>query len=362
MGSVFYKRIIRQQISELSRLDDETVCRDNYLRLDKNERLFSFPDQIIKEIQKKITFNALSAYYDLSVLYQKLSKYLNVVDKQILITAGSDLAIKSVYEACVNINDSIVLHVPCYGMYRVYSKMFGAIERLVPLKNDWTIDVDKILKSVDETTKIVVIENPNGFVGTKPSIENINIIAKELHAKNTILLLDEAYNYIENDKVESKILIESYPNVLITQSFSKGHGLAGARVGCLIGDLTFMEYISRVRPMHEISSLSAIAAESIIDNPDLVISFQQAIKESKSYLFHELNKLDIPYRNTHGNFILLYLPDSGKSHLLTKKLKDQRVLIRRPFEENELEGWARVCVGDMKHAKEFIVKLKREYK
>ena len=74
-----------------------------------------------------------------------------------------------------------------------------------------------------------------------------------------ILLIDEAYSHIESNNFQTCRLIDKYPNVVVTQSFSKSPGLAGLRVGLLVGDSELMQYISRVRPMHEITSLSALA-------------------------------------------------------------------------------------------------------
>ena len=94
--------------------------------------------------------------------------------------------------------------------------------------------------------------------------------AEELLDKSTLLVIDEAYYYIENTTSQTIKLIEKYPNVIISQTFSKGHGLAGARIGYIVGNSEMIEHISRVRPMHEISGLTAIATDWILRNPKLL--------------------------------------------------------------------------------------------
>ena len=356
----FLERILRPQIFNLNRLRDEDTERMNFLRLDKNERLLPFPDDLITQFKERITFDSLSAYYDLAPLYKKLSKSLGVKKEQTHIAAGSDLAIKSIFEACAVPNDNIILHAPSYGMYRIYAKMFGLQERIVPVKNDWIVNLEGMLEQVNQRTKLVVIENPNGFVGTKPLISDIIQLASELYKRNTILLLDEAYNYVENTECVNRDLVQKFPNVIISQSFSKAHGLAGLRVGYLVGEAKLVQHISRVRPMHEISSIAAIAADCLLDNANLIEDYQMSIAESKKYLFKSLDYLQVPCRDTHANFILLYMPNKGLTSNITQRLYKHGILIRRPFEEQELEGWVRVCVGDKNDSKQFIEALDLE--
>jgi len=112
--------------------------------------------------------------------------------------------------------------------------------------------------------------------------------------------------------------------------------------------------------MHEITSLTACATKWVLDNPEILSNYQEAILESKSYLKNEFRKLGIKHKDTYGNFILIYIPDEGKTRNLPEKLKKHKILIRRPFEESYLEGWTRVTIPEMTGAKRFIQALNRE--
>ena len=348
------EKIIKPEIRNLLRIRDTFDERFEYLRLDKKERLIEFDAQLLREFKESITYNDLSGYYELGATYNKLADYLEVGRDQLLLAAGSDLAIKSVYEACISRGDKVVLHSPGYAMFRVYASMFGADLDIVPVKEDWTLNVEEMLLRVDSRTKMVVVENPNGFVGTKPDDEVIEYCAKTLFEKDVLFLVDEAYIYLEEVRSKTPRLIERYSNLLVTQTFSKGHGLAGLRIGYLIGDKDVMSYISRVRPMHEISSLSARATEWILDHPSLLLDYQRKITESKKFLVEELTRMNISVKNTHASFVLLYLPDEGKTRDLAKKMKQRKILIRRPFEEPCLRGWSLVCVGTKEDSMKFL--------
>jgi histidinol-phosphate aminotransferase len=352
-------RLVKDEIKALVRIKDTLDDRFDYLRLDKKERLLPFPNDLFAEFCASIKDEHLSGYHELGETYQKLANYIGVHEDQLLLTAGSDLAIKSVYEACLSKGDNIILHLPSYAMFRVYANMFGVETRGVHVTKDWTIDADGMLACVDENTKMIVVENPNGFVGTTPPFEILEHFARELNDKNILFLIDEAYFYVEHDQSQSHKLIEQYPNVLVTQTFSKAHGLAGVRVGHLIGHVDLMDFIRRVRPMHEIASLSALALGWVLDHSDLLKDNQDSLKNAKTVMLDGLKNLNINARDSHTNFILAYLPNEGKTEHLTQKLKDKKILIRRPFEEPNLKGWILICIGAEQHSKRFLSVLSK---
>lgn len=349
--------VVKKEIQELHRIRDTFDERFTYLRLDKNERILPFSPEQLEDFKRRIESDSLSGYAELGPLYRKLAAYLGVGQEQILLAAGSDLAIKSVFEACVGPGDHVVLHAPCYVMYKIYASMFGASVSLVPVTQKWEADIDAMLASVRRETKIFSVEVPNGFVGTSPSLAQIERCADELARRDVILIVDEAYHYVHHGFSPLPRLLDRHPNLIISQTFSKCHGLAGCRFGYLIGHPRLIEAISRVRPMHEISSLTALAAEWVLDHSEMLLQYQKENKASKEYLNQELAKLDIPMRDTQANFILLYLPDEGRTKDISRKLREQRILIRRPFEEAALKGWSRVCVGSVADSKRLVASL-----
>jgi len=351
--SSILKKVIRPEIQELVRIKDTFNDRFEYLRLDKNECLEPFDENLLDQFKQNISSQDLSGYPELEPLYRKLAQFLGVAKNQIFLTAGADIAIRSIFDACIERQDNIVLHHPCYAMYEVYCRMYGAEIRDVPLRN-WQVDIDEMLNSVDSQTKMVAMENPNGYLGTKPSLPQLERCASELCLKDILFLIDETYFYIENSHSKTHELILKYPNVIITQTFSKSHGLAGLRMGYLIGSTELIEQIARVRPMHEVSSLTARAAEWVLENPEILSRSQNLLLESKAYLIEKLGEIGIPMKETHANFILLYLPDEGKTAGISERLKVNRILIKSPFNFGAQKGWVRATVGSLDDSKRFI--------
>ena len=352
-------RTIKKEIKHLERTNSSFPRRYEYLRLDKNERLLPIKQKDLKAFKLSLSDDDITGYAELYTTYKKLAKFLKVGVNQLLIAAGADLAIKSVFETFVSAGNSIIVQSPSYAMTQVYAKMFGAKVKYFKVNSDLNAKLGEAYDLIDNKTKLIVIENPNGFVGNVFKIKEIQEFAKKLLKKKILLLIDEAYFYIEKNFFDKKYLLEKYPNVIIAQTFSKGHGLAGVRFGYLVGNHKIINFIKKVRPMHEISSLSAKAVEWVLNRPLMKKEFQKSIKESKNYLKQELSLMKIKYKMTTGNFFLIYAPNYGKTKNLSKKLEQKKILIRRPFEQKNIRGWVRICVGSLLDSKKLISALKK---
>src|SRR5262245_25147126 len=114
----YVKRSVRQLQREMIR--DELAERPAYLRLDKNENLHAFDEEHFEAFQRSIQQELLWGYPDLRPLYAKIAQQSGVGADQVLVANGSDLAIKAVFDACVEPGDRLILHAPSYFMYEIY--------------------------------------------------------------------------------------------------------------------------------------------------------------------------------------------------------------------------------------------------
>jgi histidinol-phosphate aminotransferase len=349
-----FDKIIKKNIKNIIRVDNTIDDRSDYLKFEKNERLCDFNGELFQKFISNIKSSDLSIYPSLEKTYKKLANFMEINRNQVFLASGSDLAIKSIYEACIEENDKIVLPSFCYAMYNVYGKMFGAEIKIVEIKEDWSFNIDTMLKVVDEKTKLFVLENPSGTFGYEPLKEEIIECCEFLKNKNIIFLLDEAYHKLNKNDINIKEFIDKYPNAIISRSFSKFPGLAGLRIGFLIGNHNLLQNISKVKPMHEITSISALAIEWVIDNPVLEKEYYIILEDSRKYLKNQFDMLKIKYKDSNTNFIFAYLPDEGKTKNLTKKLEDYKILLKQPFNKGCLKGWVRITIGNKEDSKKLI--------
>ncbi|MBS9438918.1 aminotransferase class I/II-fold pyridoxal phosphate-dependent enzyme [Photorhabdus noenieputensis] len=330
--------------------------RPNYLMLDKNENHHPMDEDLFEVFRASLKPEHLCNYPVLNNLYKKIAELVGVEERNIYLGSGSDLAIKALFDACLREGDHVVLHNPCYFMFENYAKYAGVSISSTPVTEDWKPDVAAIIDAVKENTKLVVVEDPSGFVGTRLSYSQMHGLAEALYNKGVLLLIDEAYLYVEGKQSANLNILQKFPNVILAQTLSKAHGLAGARVGFLIGETELIGHISNVRPLYEISALSAWAAEWQLDHPEVLERFQEKMRQTKAYMREALTERRQTFKDTHGNFMLVQFAGYDSKEI-EQLFQEQGILIRRPFEQSNLRGWLRVTISQLEHCEKFISAL-----
>lgn len=156
----------KKHLLDFYRSEPELFDRTKYLRLDKNEDLCGLPKKFVKTVLSRITPDDLSAYPQTYLLYEKLSAYLSVPEESLLITTGSDAAIKNTFEVFISPGDGVIIPDPTYAMYEVYADLFCASLKKVPYTSDLDLSVDDLIAAIDDTTKLITLANPNSPTGT----------------------------------------------------------------------------------------------------------------------------------------------------------------------------------------------------
>jgi histidinol-phosphate aminotransferase len=330
------------------------ATRKDYLRLDLNENLVDLSEKDFADMISRIKPEAASAYPDLAEVYKKMAEHLGVGEDQVVLTNGSDMAIKTIFDACVEKSDHIVLHDPYFLMYQRYAEFFEATFDAVPVSANWTPDVAEMLAKVNSRTKLVVVERPTGNLGQSVTEADIEWLATELERRNVLLVIDEAYMYVSPGQSNSLSLVSKHSNVVIIRTVSKAHGLAGARLGMLVTNPRLAREFYKVRSLYEISGLTAAVVTWHLDHPQVLSAYQEIVNKSKAYLISELRRLSLAYRDTDANFLMIELAPGGDISDITDQLKASGILIGKPFTIPALSGWARVTVGTVPQCQQFV--------
>lgn len=229
----------------------------------------------------------------------------------ILVGNGSDEILSLVGQAFLETGDEVVYSQYGFLMYRIVALSNGAVPVVVPERNE-TADVDALLAAVTERTRILFLANPNNPTGTYLPIDEI----RRLHAglpPRVLLVLDAAYaEYVRRNDYEAGIeLAGSSPNVLMTRTFSKIHGLAALRIGWCYGDARLIGILDRVRGPFNVNTVAlAAGAAAIADRSHI----EQSCAHNDTWLpwvTSELEELGLRVTPSVGNFILIHFPESG---------------------------------------------------
>lgn len=302
-----------QYLSELYRPPLSKNTRSEFICLDKNEPPFSAFETVNFAITHD-DLKSLRIYPDPYELYEKLAKFSNVDINQLLITQGSEQAIEFIFRIFLEENDEVIYLNPSFAMFDVFAYQRKAKIKHVEFDATMLLPVNTIINTITNHTKLFVLANPNNPTGTAFTLEELSELAIHTQKTGTVFLLDEAYFHFFD--IDSLSLINSYSHIIITRTFSKAFGIAGARVGYALSTKENIELLRKLKPIDEINQLSLLVANKVLDNADQILEVNISQVKKWKELFARSNLPSATYVETEGNFILI----KSKSYNLHKEL------------------------------------------
>jgi histidinol-phosphate aminotransferase len=333
----------RPNLETLERVSSYEPSRLFKHRLDRNERNQPFSQKFIEGVKAKLSGELFMVYPELEGIYQKIADWLKLDTDHIMLHSGSEQTIKAVFETYINAGDRVLLHFPGFVMYQVYCNMFQAqvVEQYfnVGLYFDWQAYADKISDGI----RMVVMENPNGFVGIAPSVAEMRLVVEKAAEVGAIVLVDEAYYHFHD--ITAADWLGEFDNLIITRTFSKAFGLAGLRAGYLLSSPPNIANLKKVRPAYEINSVTALVVAELVDNLEEVSTYIDDTRKNLFDLRRGLGELGIASSDSRANFIAVKLGEPEKHEQLRRVLREKEILIRRPFREPDLKEWVRISTA-----------------
>lgn len=319
----------KEHLKEIERFDMPYLDRVNQMRLDRNERVSLWPEEVWSQMQKAISAESIMSYPELEPVYNKLSSILKVDRNQLLLSHGSDVGLKSIFEVYVNPGDEAISLAPSYAMYPVYAQMVGAKAVEIGFLEDLSLPFDRILRAISNRTRIVCLPNPNQPIERIFSDDELETILKLSIEKDFLVVVDEAYHYFYPETVLPKI--SKYGNLIVTRTFSKAFGLAGLRAGLLISNERIIFDLKKVKPISEINNVAAKLLEFFLDRMEIVQSYVREVELGRQVVIERAKDLGIPTHGKTGNSILLQLKDAEQVKSVVLKAKQKGYLIKGPF-------------------------------
>ncbi|MFC0776634.1 histidinol-phosphate transaminase [Flavobacterium sp. HJSW_4] len=305
-------------------------------------------------MQKSI--NTSNRYgWDLSdELISLIAKKNNVSNNNILLGAGSTEILDLVLQYTALQKGNFVLAETTFNYWTFPSDKLGIKKITVPLTSDKKHDLAGMLKAIDTDTKMVYICNPNNPTGTICEREQLVSFVKEA-SKKAIVFVDEAYLDFTKEESLSNLVLEN-KNLIITKTFSKMYGLAGARIGYAVATASTIEEISALKssPNLSISVVSAVAAITSLKDEKFIEQVHSSNEEVKKYTIEQLTKLNLTCIPSHANFVYFSLDNYKKDYF--KQLENHNIQGTKIYEENG--KWTRITIGTMKEMQQFIEAIK----
>ena len=337
-------------IKNIWRPEPDVSKRSDYFRFERNERTTLFSDSEFNEIISTLSPYDLIAYGELEPFYEKICHWLDVGKKNILLTSGSDAGIKAVFETYISEEDEVLVSLPNYAMFSVYTSIFGAKEVQHFYEKDLKLDVGSFIKKINLNTKLIIVSNPGHTGRTVPKDEIVKII-EEGNRNNSLVVIDEAYFQFSSETMID--FIDRFDNLLITRTFSKAFGLASLRIGLLIGSENIISELYKVKLVHEITGVAAKIGIYMLDHMQIVDRYVDAVNQGKIILYRRLENIGFEALKSESNFLFFKTSNSLNPLGLKQYLEKNRILIRGPFEKHPFDGHLRITIGDEKQMNYF---------
>lgn len=246
-----------QYIHRKLNTEDKSKFRYN---LSQNERNLPMENKLWTKFKESITQEDIFFYPSTQELVSKIAKHNGVSSSNIMLTPGSDVGIKTLFEVFNTNSKNILTSEYYFPMYKVYADLYQA-KLLTARYSGMKLDVEDLLNKIKQGVEFVILSNPNSPIGDYLELEDILRILDT----GVFLILDEAY--IELTLKPSAIpLIKEYSNLAILRTFSKGLGAAGCRVGYIVSSSSNIEVFSKFRLMYEITGVGTKYISFLLDN------------------------------------------------------------------------------------------------
>ncbi|OGP92798.1 MAG: histidinol-phosphate transaminase [Deltaproteobacteria bacterium RBG_16_54_18] len=329
---------------------------DRLFRLNNNENPLGPPPEareIIRRFKppKAAIYPSGDSYY----LRQKLATRQGLDPDQYLVGNGANEVIAFVIKAFCQEGDNIITADKTFAVYEWVAEFSGFEVRLVPLKN-FCFDDQGMLERIDERTKILFLCNPNNPTGTYWDETTLRRFLDSVSGRQ-IVVVDEAYfEFVEKEDYPNGIkLLGEYSNLVVFRTFSKMYGLAGLRIGYLVGSPEVVNVIRRTCVVYSVNEVAQEAALAALNDGDHMQRTRILVSAEKAFLLRELQRIGLETQAGEGCYVMIRIPISDT--LAYRKLMAQGVMIRS-MTGFRYPNWIRVSIGTHEAMEAFVKALR----
>ncbi len=326
------------------------------LRLHQNENTGGCSPRVIEALAR-LRPDQIGFYPPYAAATEAMARYLGVAADRIAITNGLDEGIMALAVAMLRpavggpVPEAIVPE-PAFEIFRFDTAVAGGRLVQVPPLPDFSFPLDEVLDAITPNTRAVFLTNPNNPTGVAMPLDAIRAIAARVPA-GAVVFVDEAY--AEFAGVSFIPDLPSHPNVIVGRTFSKAFGLAGLRIGCLVGASEMLDPIREAIPVYSVNIAAVVAVQAALADLDHLNEYLRQVAESKALLYSACDRLGLSYLPSASNFVLVGAGDRAAA--LVKGAFDRGIYIRDRSTEPGCAGRIRVATGLVQHTKRAIAVL-----
>lgn len=299
-------------------------------------------------------------------LKKKISEFHGIEPERITLGNGSNDLLEFIARVFLGPGRKALFSEYCFAVYplatlaqnaeAIVAKALPADHPTMPFGHD----LNALAAALTPEVSVVMIANPNNPTGTWVEPAALEAFIAKVPAQ-TIVVLDEAYiEYLDPAlKPDSRALLDRYPNLVVTRTFSKTYGLAGLRAGYALSHPSVADLLNRVRQPFNLNMLALLAAEVALGDQEHVAKAVALNQSEMARLKAEFNALGLKMMPSQANFLTF---DIGRDAAPIHKGLLERGVIVRPMGSYGLPTWLRVSIGTVAENTRFLEALKAALK
>jgi len=326
--------------------------RADKIRLDFNENTAGCSPAVRRALAR-LTSKQIAMYPEYQAPTKRIARYFGVRPEELLLTNGGDDALRVFFDTFVEPDTSIVICEPTFPMYRYYAEIAGAKVQALRYGAEVQFPLEEVLAALREKPRILFVANPNNPTGTL-------IREKELRwilgvATHTVVVMDEVYS--EFSDFTAVPWIRKHPHLFVARTFSKVAGLAGLRLGAVIGCEKSLALVRRAMPPFPVNLAALVAAEAAAGDRKTMRRYVSEVKRLRAWLSAELQKIGVRTFPSAGNFLLANFGPVGPA--LFRKLEKRGILLRDRSKDMG-PGFVRITIGTASEMKALLQAIRGE--
>lgn len=316
------------------------------LRLHLNENTGGCSPRVLAAI-KGMTTTDISAYPSYAPLVGACAAHFQVDPDWVLLTNGLDEGILMAavgHVASPRAPDAeTIIPLPAFDPYPNSTAAVGAKAVRIPPGPDFTFPTAEVIAAVTPRTRMIFLNTPSNPTGRLIPLPDLRRIAEA--APQAVVLIDEAY--VEFGGTSFLPDLPRHPNVLVGRTFSKAYGLAGMRVGVVIGQPQALDPVRAVTLPFNINAVAMVATLAALEDTAFLPAYAAEVAESRERLYAACRRLGLPYWESAANFVLARVGDDAPA--IVAALGERQVHVRDRSKDPTTPGCIRITAGVRTH-------------
>jgi histidinol-phosphate aminotransferase len=338
----------REAVRTLPSYHPPLAGRDG-LRLDFNENTEGCSPRVLERL-RRLGPEDLARYPEREPVESFVAGFLGVPGAEVLLTNGVDEAIHLLCSAYLSPGDEALIVVPTYSMYRIYMMAAGARVIAVAAGEKFLFPINEVLNSMTPRTRMIAIANPNNPTGTTASRESLLRIASAAPA--AVVLVDEAYfEFCGQTLLPDR---GGCPNLFVARTFSKAYGMAGLRLGMLVGDGEAMRAVRRASSPYNVNAVALACVPAALEDNDYVERYVREVGEGRGRLERALEASGVEFWPSAANFVLARVGDASG---FVDQMRRRGILVRDRSSDPGCGGCVRITLGSREHCDRMLAAL-----